>query len=148
MAVFKQSVGTRTPLEFASLSTLPSATYQVNTSAYICNTNQPLDVIIEVNVGAAAPAGNKQVIVFLQESLDGTNFRTGPTSGTVNTDEQALKYLGTVSLNTASAQRATFSVATCLGYIPYAFKVVIKNDAGTTLNTGEVFTSEITSTVT
>lgn len=147
MAQIKQQVNTRTSLTVTGLSTLASATY-VASSAYTANTNQPLDVIVEVDVATTnTPAGNKQVVVFVQESLDGTNFRSGPTSGTTTTDEPNLRLLGTVPMNSVTTtQIGTFSVAQALGYVPYAFKVVIKNDLGVALTSGTAFTSEISAT--
>ena len=147
MTTIKQGVGTRTSLTVTGLSTLASATY-VASSTYTANTNQPLDVIVEVDVATTnTPAGNKQVVVFVQESLDGTNFRSGPTSGTTTTDEANLRVLGVVPMNSASVtQIATFSVAQACGYMPYAFKVVIKNDLGVALTSGTAWTSEISAT--
>lgn len=151
MSTIKQIVGTRTSLPFTStsLSTLAAATYVQNTTSYDCTTNQPLDVIVEVDVATTnTPAGNKQAVVFIRESLDGTNYRSGPTSGTTTTDEPNLRFLGTVPMNTASTTEvATFSVAQGLGYVPAKFYVVIKNDLGVALTSGTVFTSEISSTV-
>jgi len=148
MATVKQIVGSRTSLTVTGLSTLASGTY-VASSTYTANTNQPLDVIVEVDIATTnTPAGNKQAVVFVQESLDGTNFRSGPTSGTTTTDEPNLRFLGTVPMNSVTTtQIATFSVAQALGYCPYAFKVVIKNDLGVALTSGSAFTSEISSTV-
>jgi hypothetical protein len=149
MAIVKQIVGTRTSLAYTGLSTLASATYVVNTTAYDCTTNQPVDVVVEVDVATTnTPSGNKQVVVFIQESLDGTNFRSGPTSGTTTTDEPNLLYIGTVPIATASTTEiGTFSIWKSLGYVPAKFKVVIKNDLGVALTSGTVFTSEISSTV-
>jgi hypothetical protein len=149
MAVVKQLVGTRTSLAYTGLATLASATYVVNTTAYNCATNQPVDVIVEVDVATTnTPAGNKQVVVFIQESLDGTNYRSGPTSGTTTTDEPNLRFLGAVPMNTASVtQIGTFSIFNALGYVPANFKIVIKNDLGVALTSGTVFTSEISNTV-
>jgi hypothetical protein len=152
MATVKQIVGTRTSLAYtgSALSTLASATYVQNTTAYNCATNQPTDMIVEVDVATTnTPAGNKQVVVFIRESLDGTNFRSGPTSGTTATREPNLLLLGTVPLTTASTTEiGTFSVAQTLGYVPNSFFVVIKNDLGVALTSGTVFTSEISQTVT
>lgn len=149
MATVKQVVGTRTSLTFSGLSTLASATYVRNTTAYACNTNQPLDVIVEVDVETTnTPTGNKQVAVFVQDSLDGTNFRSGPSSGTTATREPNLRLLGVVPVTSAStAEIGTFSVAQALGYVPHSFYVVVKNDLGVALTGGTVFTSEISSTV-
>lgn len=147
MTTITQTVGTRTSLTVTGLGTLASATY-VASSAYTADTNKPLDVVVEVDVATTnTPSGNKQVLVFVQESLDGTNFRSGPTSGTSNTDQPNLRLLGSVPMNSASVtQIATFSVAQALGYCPYAFKVVLRNDLGVALTGGTVFTSEISAT--
>lgn len=147
MTTIKQQVNARTALTVTGLSTLASATY-VASSAYTANTNQPLDVIVEVDVATTnTPSGNKQIVVFVQESLDGTNFRSGPTSGTTTTDEPNLRLLGTVPMNSSSVTEiATFSVAQALGYMPYAFKVVLKNDLGVALTSGAVYTAEISAT--
>ena len=151
MATVKQIVGTRTSLAFtgSGLSTLASATYVENTTAYDCTVNQPLDVIVEVDVATTnTPAGNKQVVVFISESLDGTNYRSGPTSGTTTTREPNLKLLGVVPLTTASTTEISmFSILQALGYVPGKFFIVIKNDLGVALTSGTVWTSEISSTV-
>lgn len=148
MATVKQVVGTRTSLTVTGLSTLASATY-VASNAYNCATNQPVDVVIEADLATTnTPAGNKQVLVFLQESLDGTNFRSGPTSGTTTTREPNLLLLGAIPITTASTTEiATFSVMQALGYVPAQFKVVFKNDLGVALTSGTAFTSEISQTV-
>ena len=152
MATIKQLVGTRTSLAYNStdLSTLASATYVRNTTAYDCTANQPVDVVVEVDVATTnTPAGNKQVSVFVQESLDGTNYRSGPSSGTTTTREPNLRLLGVVPITTtATTEIATFSVLQALGYVPAKFYVVIKNDLGVALTTGTVWTSEISSTIT
>ena len=139
-----QVQGTRTALTSTGLSTLASATY-VATSAYDCSANDPYDVVVEVECATTnTPAGNKQVAVFAKESLDGTNYRSGPESGTTTTDEPNLRFLGTIPMNTASVtQRGSFSIAEAFGYVPYAFKVVLKNDLGVALTSGAVYTAEI-----
>lgn len=144
-------VGTRTSLAFSgsALSTLASGTYVANTTAYDCTTNQPPDIVVEVDVATTnTPSGNKQVVVFIQESLDGTNYRSGPTSGTTTTREGNLKLLGPpIPLTTASTTEiATFSVFAALGYVPAKFFIVVKNDLGVALTSGTVWTSEISST--
>ena len=147
----KELTGTRTSLAYtgSALSTLASATYVQNTTAYPCSTNNPLDVVVEVDVATTnTPSGNKQVVVFIRESLDGTNYRSGPTSGSTATDEPNLKQMGTVPMNSvATTQIGTFSVLQTLGYVPYSFFIVIKNDLGVALTSGTVWTSEISETV-
>lgn len=134
----------------SGLSTLASANYTV-TDVYTCNTNKPTDVVVELAVGTTnTPAGNKQVVVFIQESLDGTNFRSGPTSGSTTTDEPDLRYAGVVPCNTSSTGASHigfFSVANACGFVPYAFKLVFKNDLGVALTTATLVTSEISTTI-
>jgi len=147
MAVIKQVVGTRTALTITGFSTLAAATY-VASAAYTANTNQPIDVVIEVSATTTnAAAVNKQVVVFAQASLDGTNYQTGPTSGTTITAETDLTFIGTVPVNDTNAHTKTFSIAQAFGYVPYGFKIILKNDLGVALTAGTVFTSEISQTV-
>jgi len=149
LSTIKQIVGARTSLAFSGLSTLAMNTYVQNTTPYDCTVNQPLDVIVEVDVATTnTPTYNKQAVVFIRESLDGTNFRSGPTSGTTTTDEPNLRLLGVVPFNTASVTEiGTFSIAAALGYVPAKFNIVIKNDSGVALTSGTAFTSEISNTV-
>jgi hypothetical protein len=148
VATVTQIVGTRTSLTVTGLSTLASATY-VASSAYTANTNKPVDVVVDVEAATTnTPAGNKQLLVFIQESLDGTNFRTGPTSGTTTTDEPNLRPMGAIPMNSVTTtQRGSFSVVEALGYVPYAFKVVLRNDLGVALTSGATYTSEISVSV-
>ena len=139
------AVGTRTALTVTGLATLVVGTY-VASAIYTANTVKPWDVIIEIAAATTStPSGNKQLLVFVADSLDGTNFRSGPTTGTSAVDEGNLRLIGTLPMNTASVtQTGTFSVATALGFCPFAFKVVIKNDLGVALTSGTAFTSTIT----
>ena len=107
--------------------------------------------MIEVTATPGTVSGNKQLVVFAKASLDGTNYSTGPESGTTTTDEPDLYYVGTVPLNTSSAvQTKTFSLAASLGgLLPYASKIIIKNDSGAALaaSGNSVYYSEISATV-
>lgn len=150
MATIKQIVGTRTSLTTSALNSLASATF-VSAGMITHNTNQPIDVMIEVTATPGTVSGNKQLVVFAKASLDGTNYSTGPESGTTTTDEPDLYYVGTVPLNTSSAvQTKTFSLAASLGgMLPYASKIIIKNDSGAALaaSGNSVYYSEISATV-
>ena len=139
------TVGTRTSLTVTGLSTLASATY-VLSNAVTPDTNNPVDVVVEVILATTnTPTGNKQAVVFIKPSLDGTNYLSGPESGTTTTDEPDLIWLGTVKMNTASTDHKLFaSVGQALGYVPYSFKLVIKNDLGVALTSASVYYSEIT----
>ncbi len=149
MSTITSVVGTRTSLTASGLSTLASATF-VASNAYNCTTNDPLDVLVEVELATTnTPTGNKQALVYVQGSLDGSNFESGPTSGTSTTDEPDLTPLGGVPMNSASTtHRKVFSVAAAFGgVLPQQFKVVVKNDLGVALTSGALYTSEVTGSV-
>lgn len=150
MATVKQVVGTRTALTTSALNSLASGTY-VSAGSLTHNTNQPLDVLVEVTATPGTVSGNKQLVVFAKVSLDGTNFTSGPESGTTTADEPDLFFVGTVPLNTNStAQTKTFSLAAALGgVLPYASKIIVKNDSGAALaaSGNSVYYSEISATV-
>ena len=150
MSTTKQPLAVlRTALTSSSLATLASATYCVS-SAYTPNTNQPVDVVVEVAVATTnATSGNKQVKVFVKISTDGTNYTSGPETGTTVTSEGALYYLGFVPLPTSSqTESKAFSIFNAVGFVPYAFKVVIFDDLGAALTSGAIYTTEVTSTST
>lgn len=137
--------GSRTSLTVTGLSTLASNTY-VASDAYNCATNDPLEVLLEVALATTnTPSGNKKADVFVQASLDGTNFTSGPTSGSTTTDEPDLHYIGTVPLNTVTTtHRRVFPVSPAFGgVLPAQFKVVIHNDLGVALTSGTVHTAEV-----
>lgn len=148
MAIVKQPLGARTAVNTPGFPTL-AAGYFASTDAYACNSTQPLDVIVEVSAATTnAPAGNKAVVVYIVESLDGSSYRSGPTSGNVTTDEADLKVMGMLPMNTSTTQhRATFSVAQALGYVPFSFKIVVKNDLGVALTSGTIYAAEVSGTV-
>lgn len=128
---------------------MASGTYCVS-AVYDCTTNNPLDVVVEVSATTSnTPAGNKQVVVFVQESMDNTTFRSGPTSGTSTTDEPNLRPLGAVPIASSGVPEVgSFSVAQALGYRPNYFRIVTKNDLGVALTSGSLSTQEITGTST
>lgn len=134
MADITLVVGARTELTTSALNSLASATY-VSAGTINHSTNDPLDVLVEVAVTPGTVAGNKQVLVFAKSSLDGTNFSTGPESGTTATDEPNLAFVGAVPCNTNSVlQRGVFSLAAAYGgVIPLQSKIIIKNDTGAAL---------------
>jgi hypothetical protein len=143
MATITSVQGSRTSL--LTLSTLASATY-LTSNAYDCAANDPLDVIIECEVTPGnSVAGNKQIVIFAKASLNGTNFQSGPESGTTATDEPDLTFVGVVPVITNSgAQRKMFSLGQAFGFIPLQFKIVVKNDSGQAIASGTIYTAEIT----
>lgn len=150
MATVKQVVGSRTSLTTSALNSLASATF-VSAGTITHNTNQPLDVLVEVTATPGTVSGNKQLLVYAKASLDGSNQTTGPETGTTVTDEPNLYYVGTLPLNTNSTtQTKVFSLAAAYGgLLPYASEIVVRNDSGAALNAsgGSVYYSEISATV-
>jgi hypothetical protein len=138
------TVGTRTSVTVTGLSTLASANYVTGT-AVTHNTNKPVDNVYEVDLATTnTVAGNKQCKIFLQVSMDGTNYTSGPTSGATTTDEPDLYLLGTVPMNTSTTTHSqVFSIGKTIGFIPYSSKIIIFNDVGVALTSGSVFYSEI-----
>lgn len=140
---------TRTALTAGGLATLAASTYTAS-DAYDCSTNDPLEVLVEVALATTnTPTGNKKADVFVQASLDGTNFTSGPTSGTTTTDEPDLHYLGWIPMNTASTtHRRIFAISPLFGgVLPAAFKIVVKNDLGVALTSGAIYTAEVIGSV-
>lgn len=134
MADITLVVGARTELTTSALNSLGSATY-VSAGTINHTTNDPIDVLVEVAVTPGTVSGNKQVLVFAKASLDGTNFSTGPESGTTTTDEPNLMFVGAIPCGTnATLQRGVFSLAAAFGgLLPQQTRVVIKNDSGAAL---------------
>lgn len=125
--------GARTALTTTALNSLASATY-VAAGAIDLSTPDPLDVVVEVEATPGTVSGNKQLVVFAKASFDGTDFSTGPESGSTATDEPDLYLLGVLPLNTNSTlQRKSFSVFGALGFIPAHLKIVVKNESGAAL---------------
>jgi hypothetical protein len=150
MATVKQVVGARTALTTSALNSLASATF-VSAGSLTHNTNQPLDVLLEVTATPGTVSGNKQLLVYAKASLDGSNQTTGPETGTAVTDEPNLYFVGALPLNTNSTtQTRIFSLAAAYGgVLPYASEIVVRNDSGAALNAsgGSVYYSEISATV-
>jgi hypothetical protein len=138
-ATFAQGARSSTVL---NLGTLASATY-VTSSAIDLGATIPIDVTFEVECDPnGTPSGNKQLILFAKLSLDNTNFGSGPESGTTATEEADLHYIGTLPTVDTNTHRKFFSLAG----LPTAryLKLVVKNDLGVALTSGNVYRSDIT----
>lgn len=137
---FTNLLGSFTSIPFtgSALSTLASATYVKSTAAVDLGATTPLDCVLELSVTPnGTVAGNKQVVLFVQVSMDATNYSTGPTSGTTATDEPDLYQVGVVPCNTNSgAQKKSFNMLSALGFCPRYFWPVVKNDLGVALSAG------------
>lgn len=136
MSTVKYLLGTRTALTTSALNSLASATYvSAGTLTIASSSKTPVEMFIEVTVTPGTVSSNKQVVVFIKESLDGTNFSTGPESGTTTTDEPDLVFLGVIPCNTNStAQTQIFALSpACGGVLPHSVKVIVKNETGAAL---------------
>jgi hypothetical protein len=141
MAVFTQAQGSRSA-PVLSLGVLASATYAVSPGIDLGATI-PLDVTLEVEcTPSTATTGNKQLILFAKLSLDNTNFGSGPESGTSIVNELDLHWIGTLPCNDNSQHRKMFSLAG-LPVTRY-LKLVVKNDMGVALASGNVYRADIT----
>jgi hypothetical protein len=137
MALIKSLVQAPVTMTSSGLASLATGTYYLSPTILNHSTNDPLEVLIDVQVTPGTVSANQQLLVFAQASLDtGSNFTTGPTSGTSNTNEANLYYVGVLPLNTNStAQRKIFSLATAYGgTLPIASQIVFKNDSGAALS--------------
>lgn len=139
MTTFTQTQGGKSG-SVLNLGTLASGAYAVS-AAIDLGAAMPLDVTFEVEcVPNGAPTGNKQLVLFAQLSLDGTNFGTGGTSAN---DEPQLHWIGTLpTYTTAVTHRKHFSLQGLPGarYI----KLVARNDMGVALTSGNVYKADIT----
>lgn len=142
MDIRQQIIG-RNAITVTGFSSLASGDYCVS-NAVVFTTNNPIGVAVEVRAGVgSAPAGSKQVVVFVKESWDGTTFRSGPESGSSTTDQDNLRRVGVVNLLSTGAKTETFMLEDALGKIPHSAKFVFKNEAGVVLNDGALFITEI-----
>jgi hypothetical protein len=139
MTTAKVTQGARTQLSgaAAAMNSLANVTYvALGTITHNSSGKVPLDCVVELAITPGTVSGNKQAILFAQVSLDGTNFSSGPVSGTTTTDEPNLVFIGALPLATnATLQRRTFSLAAAMpGWVlPFATKLVLKNDSGASL---------------
>jgi hypothetical protein len=129
-----------------NLGTLASGTY-VTSSAIDLTATIPLDVTFQVECDPnGTPTGNKQLVVFAKFSLDGTNYGSGPESGTTTTEEADLHFVGVLPTVDTNTHRKFFSLAG----LPIAryLKIVCKNDMGVALTSGNVYKADITGVTT
>jgi hypothetical protein len=141
MTTFTQSQGARGTSVF-NLGTLASGTY-IASAAIDLGPAIPLDVTLELECDPnGAPTGNRQLVFFAKLSLDNVNFGSGPESGTDATNEADLHWIGTLPCNDTNVHRKLFS----LQGLPVAryLKLVVKNDIGVPLTSGNIYRADIT----
>lgn len=141
MATFTQAQGSRS-LAVLTMGTLAAGSY-VTSSSIDLGTSIPLDVTFEVEFTPnGAPTSNKQLLLFAQLSLDGTNFGTGGTDGN---DEPQLHFIGAVpAYGTSVVHRKFLRLNQLLIPITRYLKLVAKNDMGVALTSGAVYKADIT----
>lgn len=134
MADIKRILGTRTAVPTFDMASLANDTYLAS-AAIDLEATDPIDVVIEIKATPGTVSGDKALLVFVQVALDGgTNYSTGPTSGTTATDEANLYLVGVLPLGTNStAQRGAWSLFSALGFVPSDLKVVVRNRSGAAL---------------
>lgn len=141
MTTFTQSQGAR-GTSVLNLGTLASGTY-ITSAAIDLGPAIPLDVTFELECDPnGAPTGNKQLVLFAKLSLDNVNFGSGPESGIDATNEADLHWIGTLPCFDTNVHRKMFS----LQGLPVAryLKLVVKNDMGVALTSGNVYRADIT----
>ena len=141
MPTFTLAQGARSAT-ILNLGTLASATY-VTSTAIDLGATIPLDVTFELECDPnGATTGNKQLVLFAKFSLDGTNYGSGPESGTTATEEADLHFLGSLPTVDTNTHRKFFNLAgqPTARYL----KLVVKNDMGVALTSGNVYRADIT----
>lgn len=143
MAVFTLAQSARTAT-ILNLGTLASTTYIASTAQDLTAV-LPEDVILEVEADPnGVTTGRQQLVIFIQLSLDNTNFSTGPTSGTSATEEADLYPLGVLPCVDTNTHRKLFSLREAGIPVTRYFRVVAKNDMGVALTSGNIYQANIT----
>jgi hypothetical protein len=136
MATAKPIYGSRTELTTSALNSLGSGAYvSAGTITFIASSKVPAGCKLEVAVTPGTVSGDRRLVVFARASVDGTNYTTGPTSGTSTTDEPNLIFVGIVPCNSNSTlQRGQFELAQSFGgVLPPYVQIVCKNETGAAL---------------
>jgi hypothetical protein len=142
MTTAKITQGTRTQLSgaAAAMNSASGATATFVTLGTITHNSSgkvPLDCLVELSVTAPSTVGGgKMVWLFAQPSLDGTNFGTGPTSGTATTDMPNLRLIGGLPMNSNNTlERDVFSLAAAYrgNVLPFATRLIAYIDVGAAL---------------
>lgn len=129
-----------------AVASVASLGYTIS-NAVSTTTNKPIDVIVEVEISttSTAPTNNRQIVVFAVASIDDGATFSGSSNATIESgDEASMRFLGTVPMTIASrTYRNQFSIFSAFGFVPDAFKIILKNDNGVLLNGGAVYTAEV-----
>jgi hypothetical protein len=137
------SYGSATGLTTSGLSSLGNGS-TATSNAYDCTSTKPLDVIVEVVCTVGTVSGNKQYLVYVIDSVDGTNY-----SDTTVANMRLLGPAVSCPSNSTAYRSAAMSVAAAFGgVLPPYFKVVVSNDSGASFTAGSIQTREVAATVT
>lgn len=142
MANINLAYSASTALSVSGLSTLASGS-AATSSACDATATRPLDVLVELSVTTGTPSGNKQALLFLITSADGSNYSDSSNAANMI----LLGAMSTPASSTAYRSRE-FSIAAAVGgVVPNHYKLVVKNDGGGTYSAGAVAYREISATV-
>ena len=89
----------------------------------------PHECFIEVSLQASStPSGNKQAVLYVRSSVDGTNFSVAPSS----TDTVNTRMLGVLALPSTTARRSIAMPVSPLfgGALPPKIEIYVLNDCG------------------
>lgn len=89
----------------------------------------PHECFIEVSLQASStPSGNKQAVLYVRSSVDGTNYSVVPSS----TDAVNARLLGVLSLPSTTARRSIAMPVSPLfgGALPPKIEIYVLNDCG------------------
>lgn len=130
---------------------LAAANYDLTGTVYNSTTSKPADVQFEYSASVAASStGNKQIVLFVQGSLDGATWPPLPSSATDTTHDTSMRFLGSIPTNggaSAETERGVFSIAAAFaGVLPAYWRVVAKNDCGVAMSSCAARTQELSIT--
>ena len=140
MPILTQAQGAKTL--GLTLGTLGSGVYLASSTIDL-GAVIPLELSIEAEcVPNGVPAGNLQLVIFVETSLDGTNF-TGPATRATAGDGQET-FVGTISMVATTAIRNAKAFSTAGLPVTRYFRFVAKNDLGVPLTSGVINYAAIT----
>lgn len=147
MSTLAYPIGTHASLTVTGLATLASATYTVSNAINLSTytpTPADMEAIVAFTVGTVSTTA--QLLAWVQVSDDGTNWTSGPTSGTTATDEPALGLsVAFPARVSSSSYRFAFSLSQLLpgGVLRKFMRIVFKNETGAALTAGTVTVAPI-----
>jgi hypothetical protein len=143
-ATYTQGAVGATLLDLASLA--PGTFAVTPTIDFGASIPYDTNILVTANTATNATSAGQQVVVYMQQSPDGTTWTSGPTSGTTATNEFDLIFLGYVPMQTGGTTMLSteiFSIRKDYPVTRYA-RIVIKNDCGLALSAGGVFRFDVT----